>query len=300
MQGAEARGVRGRAREQQSGHDHDRSGIRRPYLHRTVDGGHSARDHPAGTARRTAADPRRPDRAEPRDGLEKRGILERYQIELIGATASDRARRGPPALQQCMLGIGLDLPRSGSAHSMSEAQAVASTIGSWPLIIRPGFTLGGTGGGIAHDQQEFEEIVRRGLDASMNSEVLIEESLLGWKEFEMEVMRDKAGNRGHRLLDRESRSDGRPHGGLDHDRADPDPHRPRIPGHARRLTRGDGGDRRRNRRLERAVGRESGKRAADHHRDDPRVLRGRAPSPPRRPGFRSRRSRTARGRVHAR
>ena len=127
--------------------------------------------------------------------LEKRGILERYQIELIGATAEAIERAEDRHLfKQCMLGIGLDLPRSGSAHSMSEAQAVASTIGSWPLIIRPGFTLGGTGGGIAHDQQEFEEIVRRGLDASMNSEVLIEESLLGWKEFEMEVMRDKAGN----------------------------------------------------------------------------------------------------------
>ena len=127
--------------------------------------------------------------------LEKRGILERYQIELIGATAEAIERAEDRQLfKQCMLGIGLDLPRSGSAHSMSEAQAVASTIGSWPLIIRPGFTLGGTGGGIAHDQQEFEEIVRRGLDASMNSEVLIEESLLGWKEFEMEVMRDKAGN----------------------------------------------------------------------------------------------------------
>ena len=127
--------------------------------------------------------------------LEKRGILERYQVELIGATAEAIERAEDRQLfKQCMLGIGLDLPRSGSAHSMAEAQAVASTIGSWPLIIRPGFTLGGTGGGIARDQKEFEEIVRRGLDASMNSEVLIEESLLGWKEFEMEVMRDKAGN----------------------------------------------------------------------------------------------------------
>ena len=93
-----------------------------------------------------------------------------------------------------MLKIGLDLPRSGSAHSMSEATAIAHTIGSWPLIIRPGFTLGGTGGGIAHNEEEFETIVNRGLDASLNNEVLIEESLLGWKEFEMEVMRDKKGN----------------------------------------------------------------------------------------------------------
>ena len=127
--------------------------------------------------------------------LDKRGILERYQVELIGATAEAISRAEDRQLfKESMLGIGLDLPRSGSAHSMAEAQAVASTIGSWPLIIRPGFTLGGTGGGIAHDAKEFEEIVTRGLDASLNSEVLIEESLLGWKEFEMEVMRDKAGN----------------------------------------------------------------------------------------------------------
>ena len=127
--------------------------------------------------------------------LASKGILERYQVELIGATADAIERAEDRQLfKECMLGIGLDLPRSGSAHSMSEALAVASTIGSWPLIIRPGFTLGGTGGGIAHTPEEFETIVTRGLDASMNSEVLIEESLLGWKEFEMEVMRDKADN----------------------------------------------------------------------------------------------------------
>ncbi|MBQ6352734.1 MAG: carbamoyl-phosphate synthase large subunit, partial [Lentisphaeria bacterium] len=81
-----------------------------------------------------------------------------------------------------------------SAHSPGEAEALARTIGSWPLIVRPGFTLGGTGGGIAHDPEEFASIVRRGLEASLNREVLIEESLLGWKEFEMEVMRDKKGS----------------------------------------------------------------------------------------------------------
>ena len=127
--------------------------------------------------------------------LHERGILDRYQVELIGATA-DSIRRAEDRhlFKEAMLGIGLDLPRSGSAHSMNEARAVARTIGSWPLIVRPGFTLGGTGGGIAHDPEEFEAIAARGLDASLNSEVLIEESLLGWKEFEMEVMRDKKGN----------------------------------------------------------------------------------------------------------
>ena len=127
--------------------------------------------------------------------LNERGILDRYQVELIGAKAESIQRAEDRHLfKEAMLKIGLDLPRSGSAHSMSEATAIANTIGSWPLIIRPGFTLGGTGGGIAHNPEEFETIVNRGLDASLNNEVLIEESLLGWKEFEMEVMRDKKGN----------------------------------------------------------------------------------------------------------
>ena len=127
--------------------------------------------------------------------LERKGVLERYQVELIGATAEAINRAEDRQLfKQTMLGIGLDLPRSGSAHTMAEALAVAETIGSWPLIIRPGFTLGGTGGGIAHNPEEFDTIVNRGLAASLNSEVLIEESLLGWKEFEMEVMRDRKGN----------------------------------------------------------------------------------------------------------
>ncbi|OWV00563.1 carbamoyl-phosphate synthase large subunit, partial [Fibrobacter sp. UWH3] len=127
--------------------------------------------------------------------LHEKGVLERYNVELIGAKAESIARAEDRKLfKDAMLNIGLDLPRSGSAHSMSEALAIANTIGSWPLIIRPGFTLGGTGGGIAHNPEEFETIVNRGLDASLNNEVLIEESLLGWKEFEMEVMRDKKGN----------------------------------------------------------------------------------------------------------
>ena len=127
--------------------------------------------------------------------LNEKGILNRYNVELIGATAESIERAEDRLLfKQAMQNIGLDLPRSGSAHTLSEAEAIALTIGSWPLIIRPGFTLGGTGGGIAHNPEEFETIVNRGLDASLNNEVLIEESLLGWKEFEMEVMRDKKGN----------------------------------------------------------------------------------------------------------
>ena len=127
--------------------------------------------------------------------LHERGILARYGVELIGATAEAIGRAEDRRLfKQAMRSIDLDMPRSGSAHSMAEALAIAETIGSWPLIVRPGFTLGGTGGGIAHDAEEFRAIVTRGLAASRNSEVLIEESLLGWKEFEMEVMCDRAGN----------------------------------------------------------------------------------------------------------
>jgi len=127
--------------------------------------------------------------------LDKRGVLKRYRVELIGAKAEAIERAEDRNLfKEAMRDIGLDMPRSGSAHSLAEAEAIAKTIGSWPLIVRPGFTLGGTGGGIAHDAEEFARIVSGGLDASLNHEVLVEESLIGWKEYEMEVMRDKAGN----------------------------------------------------------------------------------------------------------
>ncbi len=127
--------------------------------------------------------------------LDASGVLKRYQVELIGATAEAISRaEDRQKFKETMIGIGMDLPISGSAHTLAEAKAVANTIGTWPLVIRPGFTLGGTGGGIAHNPEEFLAIVERGLDASLNSEVLIEESLLGWKEFEMEVMLDKKGD----------------------------------------------------------------------------------------------------------
>ena len=127
--------------------------------------------------------------------LEKGGVLRRYRVELIGAKAEAIARAEDRNLfKEAMRELGLDMPRSGSAHSLAEAEAIARTIGSWPLIVRPGFTLGGTGGGIAHDAEEFARIVAGGLEASLNHEVLVEESLIGWKEYEMEVMRDKAGN----------------------------------------------------------------------------------------------------------
>ncbi|MGB3379775.1 MAG: carbamoyl-phosphate synthase large subunit [Allopontixanthobacter sediminis] len=126
--------------------------------------------------------------------LEKMGVFEKYGVTMIGADAEaiDKAE-DRQKFRVAMDRIGLESARSGIAHNLDEAIAVLETTGL-PAIIRPSFTLGGTGGGIAYNKAEFERIVREGLDASPTSEVLIEESLLGWKEFEMEVVRDRADN----------------------------------------------------------------------------------------------------------
>ncbi len=122
------------------------------------------------------------------------GVLEKYDVELIGATpeaidkAEDRLK-----FKDAMTKIGLGSARSGIAHTMDEAWTVQKTLG-FPTVIRPSFTLGGSGGGIAYNPEEFETICKRGLEASPTNELLIEESLLGWKEYEMEVVRDKADN----------------------------------------------------------------------------------------------------------
>jgi carbamoyl-phosphate synthase large subunit len=126
--------------------------------------------------------------------LWRNGVLDKYQVELIGAKpeaidkAEDRLK-----FKDAMTKIGLGSARSGIAHSMDEAWAVQKTVG-FPTVIRPSFTLGGTGGGIAYNPEEFEIICKRGLEASPTNELLIEESLLGWKEYEMEVVRDTADN----------------------------------------------------------------------------------------------------------
>ena len=122
------------------------------------------------------------------------GVLEKYKVELIGAKpeaidkAEDRLK-----FKDAMTKIGLGSARSGIAHTLDEAWAVQKTLG-FPTVIRPSFTLGGTGGGIAYNSEEFETICKRGLEASPTKELLIEESLLGWKEYEMEVVRDTADN----------------------------------------------------------------------------------------------------------
>ena len=127
--------------------------------------------------------------------LNRNGALVRHNVQLIGANALAIAKGEDRQLfKEAMIRIGLDVARSGIARSLADAERVAAEIGSFPLIIRPAFTLGGSGGGIAYNREELETIVEHGLDLSPVSEVLIEESLLGWKEFEMEVMRDRSDN----------------------------------------------------------------------------------------------------------
>ncbi|MDE2401682.1 MAG: carbamoyl-phosphate synthase large subunit [Burkholderiales bacterium] len=133
--------------------------------------------------------------------LHKHGVLDKYKVEMIGANehaiekAEDRLK-----FKEAMTSIGLDSAKSGIAHTLDEAWAVQKHIATltggpgFPTVIRPSFTLGGTGGGIAYNPEEFEEICKRGLDLSPTNELLIEESLIGWKEYEMEVVRDKADN----------------------------------------------------------------------------------------------------------
>src|SRR4029079_15420925 len=126
--------------------------------------------------------------------LVREGVLEKHGVELIAASraaidmAEDREQ-----FRNAMRDIGLECPRSRVAHSMEEALAIQAEIG-FPTVIRPSFTLGGSGGGIAYNREEFDQIVARGLDASPTSEVLLEEAVIGWKEFEMEVVRDKNDN----------------------------------------------------------------------------------------------------------
>lgn len=127
--------------------------------------------------------------------LAKSGALEKYNVELIGAKlpaiekAEDRK-----LFSEAMDKIGVKMCPSGTASTLEESKAIARRIGSYPLIIRPGFTMGGTGGGIAYNQEEFEEMAQTGIDASPVSQILIDQSLLGWKEYELEVMRDLADN----------------------------------------------------------------------------------------------------------
>jgi anthranilate/para-aminobenzoate synthase component II len=187
LQGAQGRGVPGHPGELQPGHHHDRSGDGGRHLHRAhqlANGGtHPGKERPDAilptmggqTALNCALD------------LAKHGVLEKYGVILIGASkdAIDKAE-DREKFKQAMARIGLANPRSALAHSMEEALQIQAGIG-FPTIIRPSFTMGGSGGGIAYNMEEFVTICERGLEASPTKELLIEESLIGWKEFEMEV-----------------------------------------------------------------------------------------------------------------
>lgn len=122
------------------------------------------------------------------------GLLEKYNVELIGAKIDAIKKAEDRELfKRAMEKIGVKVPRSGLANNLKEAAEIKAQIGL-PLIVRPAFTLGGTGGGIAYDEETFDEVVGKGLKASPISQVLLEQSVLGWKEFELEVMRDLADN----------------------------------------------------------------------------------------------------------
>ncbi len=126
--------------------------------------------------------------------LHREGVLDQFGVQLIGASVEAiREAEDRGLFKKAMEDIGLEVARSAFAHQMDEARQIAEDIG-FPVIIRPSFTLGGTGGGIAYNREEFEEIAVRGLESSPTHEILIEESVIGWKEFEMEVIRDQADN----------------------------------------------------------------------------------------------------------
>lgn len=126
--------------------------------------------------------------------LAREGVLEKFSVEMIGATreAIDKAE-DRELFRDAMTKIGLEMPKSGLAHSLKEAQEIQEVLG-FPIVIRPSFTMGGSGGGIAYNREEFIEICERGLDLSPTKELLLDESIIGWKEYEMEVVRDHQDN----------------------------------------------------------------------------------------------------------
>ena len=167
--------------------------------------------------------------------LAREGVLEKYGVELIGASREAIDKAEDRELFQAMrCARSASSRRARASRTAWKRRIAVQERSAFRLVIRPSFTLGGSGGGIAYNREEFEQIVARGLDASPTNEVLVEESVIGWKEFELEVVRDQHDNCHHRLLDREFRSDGRAYRRLDHGRAGADADRQGIPAHARR------------------------------------------------------------------
>ncbi len=164
--------------------------------------------------------------------LAERGTLKKYKVRLLGADLpSIRRAEERDRFKKVILDIGLDVPKSYYVHSLEEAEQCVGDLG-FPAIIRPSYTLGGTGGNIAYNMEEYQKFIRWGLDLSPRREVLVEESVIGWKEYELEVMRDRKDNVVIVCSDREPRSHGHPHRRQHHRRARPDPDRQGIPDHA--------------------------------------------------------------------
>ena len=207
-----------------------------------------------GTARRAAARPwaGRPA-STPLAALDDAGVLAKFGVELIGAKRrGDREAEDRQLFREAMERIGLDVPRSApspDAHRGDGRDRACRPARDHP----PAFTLGGTGGGVAYNREEFERIVEDGLDASPVGEMLIEESCSAGRSSRWRSSATGRGQLHHRLLDRERRSDGRPHRRFHHRRAGADADRQGIPDHAQRLDRGAARDRRRDRRLQRPV-----------------------------------------------
>ena len=198
----------------------------------------------------------------------KNGTLEKFGVELIGAKlpaiekAEDRT-----LFKQAMEKIGLGIPRSGLAHNFQEAMAIIEHVG-FPAIIRPSFTLGGTGGGIAYNREEYEEMALAGIDASPTNEILVEESVIGWKEFELEVMRDSADNVVIICSIENFDADGGAYRRFDHRGAGADADRQGVPDPARRLDPDHPRDRRRYRRLQYPVRDQSARRPPGGDRNE--------------------------------
>ena len=157
----------------------------------------------------------------------ERGVLEEFGVEMIGATLpSIRKAEDRDLFRKAMANIDLRIPRSGIAKTMEEARSIVEEIG-YPIIVRPQFYAGGgTGGGVAYNPEDLERIAKAGLDASLNTQVMLEESVLGWKEYELEVMRDKNDNVVIVLLHREHGSHGDSHRRQHYRGPGPDPERP--------------------------------------------------------------------------
>jgi carbamoyl-phosphate synthase large subunit len=200
--------------------------------------------------------------------LWKHGVLRKHGVEMIGANADviDKAE-DRQKFKDAMLKIGLDVPKSLVVHSMIEAEEARQTIGL-PCVIRPSFTMGGSGGGIAYNREEYNTIVSRGLELSPTTEVLIEESVIGWKEYELEVIRDKADNV-IIICSIENLDPMGVHTGDSITVADANAVRQGIPADARRREADHSRDRRRDGRLKHPVRHRPAHGPDDRHRDEP-------------------------------